>query len=303
MARKQKHEEHQNHEAWAIPYGDLVTLLLALFVVLYALSSVNEGKYRVLADSLAEAFGGKPKTISPIQMGKAQVSGSARDRAPPSPVKGGAGPVAPMPLVKWKTKPQITRYRKGGAAEGDGNGAVAERARVELQQISHRVEEALSSLIAKDLVTIRRGAFLLEVEIKSDILFASGSSMPQASALPTLEKLANALAPFPNPLRIEGHTDNVPINTSVFPSNWELSAARAASVVHLFQRDGISPERLAVIGYGEFLPNEPNTTAKGRNMNRRVVVVILATNEVPSVEVDPATQAPASSPAPQARHL
>jgi len=281
MARKKAHEDHVNHEAWAIPYGDLVTLLLAFFVVMYAMSSVNEGKYRVLSESLSEAFSGKPRTVHPIQLGKTQISGSDRDRSPPSPSKGAAGPVAAMPLTKWQSRPQIDRYRKGGSAstlEIQADRAALVRASNQLQQISHRVETALANLIDKDLVTIRRGQFWLEVEIKSDILFPSGSALPQTSALATLEKLAGVLAPFPNPLRIEGYTDNVPINTAAFPSNWELSAARAASVVHLFQRVGIAPARLAVIGYGEFRPRESNATAEARNVNRRVVVVILSTD-------------------------
>lgn len=279
MARKKAHEDHANHEAWAIPYGDLVTLLLALFVVLYAMSSVNEGKYRVLAEALSEAFGGKPRSISPIQVGKVQPHGSKLDRAPPS-ISAAKGPVSPMPLTKWQTRPQIDRYRKSGmvdAFELHADRAAQARADAQLQQISDRVEEALASLIDHNLVSIHRTQFWLEVEIKSDILFASGVAIPQSSAVLTLEKLAAALAPFPNPLRIEGHTDNIPINTSTFPSNWELSAARAGSVVHLFQRSGIPPARLAVIGYGEYRPLGSNDTAEGRDTNRRVVVVILST--------------------------
>lgn len=299
MARKKVHEDHVNHEAWAIPYGDLITLLLAFFVVMYALSSVNEGKYRVLAASLSEAFGGKPRSISPIQLGATQVRGSAPDHAPPTPSTSSRGPVSPMPLSKWQMRPQIDRYRKGGGLDMglQADRAAMARASSQLQQISVRVEEALGALIKNDLVKIRRGDFWLEVEIKSDILFASGSSVPQTSALPTLAKLADALAPFPNPLRIEGHTDNIPINTLAFPSNWELSSARAASVVHLFQRNGITPDRLAVIGYGEFRPREPNATAEGRNANRRVAIVILSTVDDSSAGSPPSDTALAPGPA------
>ena len=97
MARGKKHEEHANHEAWAIPYADLMTLLLAFFVVMYAISTVNEGKYRVVADSLTAAFGGAPRTINPVQVGNHQLQGADFDR--PSPIKSGAkkGPSAPSP--------------------------------------------------------------------------------------------------------------------------------------------------------------------------------------------------------------
>jgi len=90
-----------------------------------------------------------------------------------------------------------------------------------------------------------------------------------------LDKLAAVLKPFPNPIRVEGHTDDRPIRTTAFPSNWELSAARAASVVHQFMRQGIDPLRLEIVGFGEFHPRQPNETSEGRNANRRVVVLVL----------------------------
>src|SRR5690606_3484889 len=98
VARRAQHEEHQNHEAWAIPYADLMTLLLAFFVVMYAISSVNEGKYRVLADSLSSAFGGPPRTVSPIQLGKTQLRGSAFDRPSIQTAASKAGPAAATPI-------------------------------------------------------------------------------------------------------------------------------------------------------------------------------------------------------------
>ena len=97
-----------------------------------------------------------------------------------------------------------------------------------------------------------------------------------------LAALAVTLGKYPNPLRVEGHTDNRPISTRYYPSNWELSAARAASVVHRFARGGLSPARLSVIGFGEFRPAQPNDTAAGRNTNRRVIIVILAGEGAPA---------------------
>jgi len=116
------------------------------------------------------------------------------------------------------------------------------------------------------------------VEIRTDILFPSGSATLSQSAVPVIERLGGVLKPFENPIRVEGHTDNRPIKTAAFPTNWELSAARAASVVRLFARDGIDPTRLSVIGKGEFQPAQSNATAEGRNANRRVVIVILSTD-------------------------
>ncbi len=287
MARKHAHEDHTNHEAWAIPYGDLVTLLLAFFVVMYAISSINEGKYRVLSDSLNEAFGGPPRTIRPINIGSQQVQGSDRDRGPPMQSAGARGPIAPLPLQNWPKRPQVHRDMDAREWERLDRVAMA-RAQAGLRTITQEIEQALAGLIAQDLVTVRRTEFWVEVEIKSDILFASGSAQPMPDALPTLDALADALMPFPNLIRIEGHTDNVPINTALYPSNWELSTARAASVLHLFHRRGVVPVRMTLIGNGEYRPVADNATADGRNANRRVLIVILAhLDEQPGGPADP----------------
>ena len=133
----------------------------------------------------------------------------------------------------------------------------------------------MSDLIDRELVTVRRHGKWVEVEIRTDILFPSGVATLSPPAEQVLQQLADTLKPFPNAIRVEGHTDNRPINTPAFPSNWELSAARAASVVHLFTRAGMDPARLAVIGLGENRPSQSNATAEGRNANRRVLLVIL----------------------------
>lgn len=304
MARKKEHEDHVNHEAWAIPYGDLVTLLLAFFVVMYAVSSLNEGKYRTLADSLAEAFGGPQKSISPIQLGKVQPRGSSQDRSPPMQTAGAKGSVAPTPLRDWPGKPQIVRGRPSGGP--DKRDAAGMAAREQLATISVRVEEALAELIEERLVTLRRNPAYLEIEIRSDILFASGSAAPTADAIPALHELGAALKPFPNPLRIEGHTDDIPIRTVQFPSNWELSAARAASVLRLFAGEGVDQTRMAVLGFGEVQPIRDNGTSEGRTANRRVTVVVLAApdaaQETPDrmAEASPSTPTTPTSPAPAA---
>jgi chemotaxis protein MotB len=148
----------------------------------------------------------------------------------------------------------------------------------------------LQTLVDADLVAVRRHQFWLEVEVRSDILFPSGVAALSNEAYPALDALAATLVKYPNPLRVEGHTDDLPISTRLFRSNWELSAARAASVVHRFQRAGIAPSRLSVIGFGEYRPAQTNDTAAGRNANRRVVVVILSGDGAP-VPSDSAAQA------------
>jgi chemotaxis protein MotB len=270
--RIRRHEEHTNHEAWAIPYGDLVTLLLAFFVVMYAISSVNAGKYRVLSDSLFAAFRGAPRTMDPIQVGE-KPNGSGAEIDPSivqSTLQGQQrSSLAPVPV-------QGGNQQTGASAIGSHTGAAAAAAAA-LTHLADEVARAMDDLVKQNLVVVRRSEFWIEVEIKTDILYPSGSAHLAPYAVDVIQRLGGALAPFPNPIRVEGHTDNKPISTVAFYSNWELSAARAGSVVRVVQAQGVGPERLAVIGYGDTRPVQPNDSEPGRNANRRVVVVILST--------------------------
>ena len=302
MARRVQHEEHQNHEAWAIPFADLMTLLLAFFVVMYAISSLNEGKYRVLADSLSSAFGGAPRTVRPIQLGKTQLRGSSFDRPSIQTAASKAGPAAATPIdsprmLQVLDMPTFGQQRRseqaGGAAVEDAAAAAANLIEIEsrrhgdLHQLGQRIQAALAELVREKLVTVRRGPAFLEVEIQSDILFASGVAQPSPLAVDTVRKLATILRDEPNAVRVEGYTDDVPIATARFPSNWELSAARAGSVVHELAASGVKAARLAIVGYGEFQPVGDNTTIEGRNANRRVLLVILASPQGPDAITAP----------------
>jgi chemotaxis protein MotB len=287
--RKKKHEDHINHEAWAIPYGDLITLLLAFFVVMYAISSVNAGKFRVLSDSLNAAFRGNPTTFEPVQIGErtrgtgadlsvammeSAMEGQPRSLLEAVQIEGaknrGAGQ-APYPGAGE------TGHAQPAVLDEHGNPMVTQ-----LSRVADELQSALQSLVDADLVAVRRHQFWLEVEVRSDILFPSGVAALSDKAYPALDALAATLVKYPNPLRVEGHTDDLPIRTKLFLSNWELSAARAASVVHRFQQAGIAPSRLSVIGFGEFRPAQSNDSAAGRNANRRVVVVILSGDGAPT---------------------
>lgn len=295
MAKKHKHEDHLNHEAWAIPYGDLVTLLLALFVVMYSMSAINEGKFRVAADSLNAAFGGKPRSPAPIQIGpSSSAPKELRPRmlqsAPPHQGVMGARISVQKPTIVGPSPAKV-------AAQKEHEAQVAAREKVQLEKMADKVHEALGDLIAQKLVVVRRNEQWLEVEIQTDILFASGQAQLASAAGEVLDRLAQALLEFDNSLRIEGHTDDIPITTREFPSNWELSSARAASVVHRFMAGGIAPQRMAVLGLAEYHPVVENTDAKARNRNRRVVIVVLANPAAPDLPEFPtaASDAPAIS--------
>jgi chemotaxis protein MotB len=302
MAREQKHEEHQNHEAWAIPYADLITLLLAFFFFMYAISSVNEGKYRVLSDAMVSAFNGAP---------------SAKSAALPVPKDASGRGGASAGAINWPVtgtpphsalQPQASNSAQDATnpAHGDltavANAEQAQRAAAALQQVAQGVEHAMHDLIAKNLVAVRRGDSSVEVEIRTDILFPSGSATLAPGAIDILTRLAESLRSVPNPIRVEGHTDDRPISTRAFPSNWELSAARASSVVHLFSSRDIVPSRLAVIGLGEYRPVKSNTTSEGRNANRRVVIVILSPDSSSDAAPEHGAQAMRPVTAPAAPH-
>lgn len=269
MARRHRHEEHANHEAWAIPYGDLVTLLLAFFVVMYAISTLNEGKYRVMSDSLSAAFDGAPRSLSPIQVGEPTEAASI---GPPRPFQTSVGSRDLVNLTdRLRADTTITPIELLQLEQQNA------QAGVQLDAIQRQVERALGPLIMSDQVTVTREGLWLEVNIRSDVLFASGSAALSSAAREAIDQLATVLRELPNELRIEGHTDDQPISSALFPSNWELSGARAASVIRLLEGRGVDPRRMAAIGFGEKRPAADNATATGRATNRRVVLVILAT--------------------------
>ncbi len=281
MKRNNKYDEHDNHDAWAIPYGDLVTLLLAFFVVMYSISSVNSGKYRVLSSAMSAAFRGTPLSPQAISIGS--TANGVSEQMPISEVSrlftAGMPAHLPMPLPHSNgTVPEGER-RAGSADPRQVYSSAlveAEAARAkELDAIAADVSGVMRSLIQSNAVQVKKLGDAVEVQISADILFASGMAEPAPAAVPVLQHLADALKPWPNAVQVEGHTDDVPVRSGAFRSNWELSGARAGSVVRLFSEHGVDPQRLAVVGYGQYRPVQANSSAAGRNANRRVAIIIL----------------------------
>lgn len=245
--RRKKQEEHVNLERWLVSYADFITLLFAFFVVMYAISSVNEGKYRVLSDTLNEVFQSRPTSPSPIQFDNALQNQPSMSVEPD---------FIDIPVP-----------------EHDENLTPPENP--ELETLSQDITQAVQPLIDDDLINIKKTDFWLEIDIKSSILFSSGGAELSEDAEDVLATIASLLKDYPNDVQVEGFTDNIPIKTKLFPSNWELSSSRAASVVHLFEEEGVSPKRMLAIGYGQYRPKEDNATERGRNANRRVNLVVL----------------------------
>lgn len=242
MARKRRVEEHENHERWLVSYADFITLLFAFFVVMYAISSVNEGKYKVLSNSLSNAF----------------TNTTAKSGGQPIAVMQGAPPIPPRPIAKPDKLPDLKKAEQ----------------RTKMKNIAGDIMQALQPLVAQGKVRLLETSRGVTIEINDSILFPAGQSRLQPASISAMLAIAQVLAASDFPITIEGHTDNVPISTPQFPSNWELSAMRATTVLRLFNDGGVGAERLTAIGYGETRPLETNTTVEGRARNRRVSILI-----------------------------
>ncbi len=248
MARRRRNvDENDNHERWLVSYADFITLLFAFFVVMYSLSSVNEGKYRVLSDSLVQAF----RNININDSGEQIV-------LPPVAVTTPVLPVTPAPP----------------SPEDEARAAQRKQTAERMRNMADEIRRVLSPLTQAGRVSVSEGAFGISVEINASLLFPPGEAVLGSGAVTALQAVAGVLAGASFPITVEGHTDNIPISTFRFPSNWELSAARAASVVRLFIDSGVRPDRLTAAGYSDQRPVAGNASEDERARNRRVAILI-----------------------------
>jgi chemotaxis protein MotB len=279
--RKKKPEAHANHERWMVSYADFVTLLFAVFVTLFAMSQTDKRKVEEVIASLRESFGyAKSSPMSKVNVLDSTELSQIPAITPPA----ARGPMSPqMPF----SKNNKNRFQ---AEEKDFKKA---RASLEAYLLKNGMQEKVS------LEITRRG---LVVSLKEAGFFDSGSADIKVSSYPLLAKVAESLSDYSNQIRVEGHTDNVPINTHLFPSNWELSASRATNIVrHLVSYYKFEPENLSAAGYAEFRAVADNGTPDGRAKNRRVDIVVL-TGDVAKSEPQDFRQAvlpPASGGHPQ----
>ena len=237
-------EEHENHERWLVSYADFITLMFAFFVVMYAISSVNEGKYRILSDSLISAF----RDVPGNSVGAMRVVNTNT-----------AAPLAsPVPQVKPDVRIDEKKRKK------------LER----LRNIAKELADALAPLVRNGQVRISEGAKGITIDINANILFLPGDTHLDSGAVRTLTAVGRILTPTDFPIMVGGHTDNIPIDTAQIPSNWELSGMRASSVVRLLIDSGIDPQRLTATGYADRRPVASNDTPEGRQRNRRVAILI-----------------------------
>lgn len=248
MARRSRRHEPESHERWLISYADFITLLFALFVVLYAMSKVDEGKYKVFSSSLNFAFGAAPSSKP--------------------------GTTDPNLLVPQNEQELLLK-----SLVDKRNARLAEQQRKQneaMQAMVKNLNQVMAPLVKKDMVSVMQTPRGVVVEINASALFEQGEATLQRSAARTLAAVAKVLESGSEAIEVEGHTDDIPIYTPQFPSNWELSAARACSVVRLFIEQGVVAERLRAVGLASYHPISSNDTPEGRVRNRRVTVTILA---------------------------
>lgn len=249
MARRHKPEDHENLERWLVSYADFITLLFAFFVVMYAISQVNEGKYKVLSDALLQAFQSAP------------------------------GPTQPQRLMVDDNRPQAVLPKQQSVLPNKKDEKQAVQIRKETEKmkgIAKDIMKVMERLVRSGQVKVTQSARGIAIEINASVLFASGQAALEGESLKVLQAVAEVLAEVDNNIQVEGYSDNAPINSPMYPSNWELSSARASGVARLFVENGIAADRVVVLGYGENRPVDTNDTAEGRARNRRVTVMILS---------------------------
>jgi chemotaxis protein MotB len=252
---RRKIQEESHRDRWLVSYADFITLLFAFFVVMYSISSVNEGKYKVLSETLEGIFNVRQTTMKPIQVGDE----AARAEYPLE----GDELIRPIP-----TNPEeINEKRK---PEPDDV----------LEQIAGEFSESFNDLVFDDQVEVQLLDEWLEVSLKDQVIFQSGGVEPADNAFPIIQTIARVLRDHKNGILVEGHTDNFPIRSEKYQSNWELSAARAATFVQYLAIEGIEEPRMVAAGFGEFRPLARNDTPAGRTKNRRIVLLISRTTDV-----------------------
>ena len=261
MVRKKKPEEHSNHERWMVSYADFITLLFAFFVMLYSISIVNTGKFKILSESLTAAFTEPQRSLEPIQIG--DLARSPAELPKVSVSDPDFEPIRPVEIRQMSMLADVDPEELREASQ-------------QLDDIQKQVEQAMQDMIDEGVIAVNRSEYWIEITMNAEVLFDSGSATLYPRMVPVLTKLGKSLRDFPNNVHIEGHTDTVPISTDNYPSNWELSGSRAATVVRLLEFSGVRPNRLAAVGFGEHYPVASNSLASGRAKNRRVVAVVLA---------------------------
>jgi chemotaxis protein MotB len=253
MGRRKPSASHENHERWLVSYADFMTLLFAFFVVMFASSQTDKAKARQISQAVEKALdSGRtvavPPAVAKILGGTVDEKGQGNAQ-----MKGPGGVKTAQPATEPPAK-QI----------------------LELMPSMKNLTAELEAEIKSGKVEVKFEPRGMVISLKQTAFFPSGTDAIAPATYSVIEKVASALKSVSNPVRIEGHTDSVPIHTARFRSNWELSAARGISMMELLaDRFGVNRQRVAIVGYADTAPQTSNDTPEGRAMNRRVDIVIL----------------------------
>jgi chemotaxis protein MotB len=253
--RRRGGAEHDNEDRWLLTYADMITLLMALFMILFAMSSIDSAKYESLQHALQDAFSGR---VLPGGNAVRETGSTQQTRPAPEAV-----PIAAIKPIQQ----QLDAIRKKAAAKSEADDFARLKRQIDAYAREHGLTSSIETFIA------RRG---LVVRLLTDrVLFATGSADLEAGAAPLLARISGLLrSDFDHPILIEGHTDAVPIRATRFPTNWELSTSRASTVVRFLMGHGVPAKRLAATGYASQHPIATNRTVAGRARNRRVEIVL-----------------------------
>lgn len=248
-------KEQQGTERWLLSYADFITLLFAFFVVMYSISQVSESKYKILSSSLDKAFDVPQKSILPIQIGEIDHNEK---------------------FFGTNAKDQLNQDADADADTDATSDLESDdtMSNENFAKLKESLSTALDDLVKQDLAEITSNLDWVNINLRSGLLFSSGSDEFNISAEPLLQEVVKHLNSNNQQVIVHGHTDNIPINTTKFPSNWELSSARAVAVVRKLQILSVYAPRMSVEGHAEFHPIASNDTVEGRAKNRRVVISI-----------------------------
>jgi chemotaxis protein MotB len=279
---KMPEEKPPNHERWIISYADFTTLLLATFVVMYAVSSINSSKFQEMAEAFNTAFIGRTTSLSDAGFAAANKGPFTQMPSPVHvPVVTREEQIKNLPPALRQDQPAEMKLDSNNAAADGRSGGGSLRDRVErrvqsLDEAYDRLSKALAALIDKGQVRVSLQSLGVVIDINEILLFNSGKAQLTPAALALVDEVAQILKGLDYQIQVNGFTDDTPIHNQQFDSNWDLSAMRAVAVVKRFAAAGIDPKLLVGAGFGEYHPVAGNDTAEGRAQNRRVSIVVVS---------------------------